>query len=283
MTQTETTLHTMTRAELDIAVEWAATEGWNPGLHDADAFHAADPGGFLLERVDGEPVAVISAVRYGQYFGFIGFYIVKPAFRGRGLGLQIWNAGMARLAGRTIGLDGVVAQQHNYRKSGFELAWNNARYQGVGGGAALLDPSVVSLAGLPVEEVLACDQPFFPDDRSAFLRAWLAMPGIAALGVLDEGRLAGYGVLRPCREGYKMGPLFADSPARAARLFSALQAHTPAGATLFLDVPLANPDAVALATRHGMTVVFETARMYTGSAPDMPLSRLYGVTSFELG
>ena len=28
----------MTRAELELALEWAAEEGWNPGLHDAAAF-----------------------------------------------------------------------------------------------------------------------------------------------------------------------------------------------------------------------------------------------------
>ena len=33
-------------------------------------------------------------------------------------------------AARVIGLDGVVAQQENYRKSGFELAYANIRYGG---------------------------------------------------------------------------------------------------------------------------------------------------------
>jgi hypothetical protein len=29
--------------------------------------------------------------------------------------------------------------------------------------------------------------------------------------------------------------------------------------------------------------VFETARMYKGPPPDEPLSRIFGVTTFELG
>ena len=87
---------------------------------------------------------MISAVRYGSGFGFIGFYIVRPNFRGQGYGLQIWNAAMARLAGRTIGLDGVVAQQDNYRKSGFVLAWNNARFEGLGGGPRPADGAIGS-------------------------------------------------------------------------------------------------------------------------------------------
>ena len=114
------------RSEMGLALDWAAAEGWNPGLADAEPFHAADPGGFLCGWLADEPVALISAVRYGADSGFIGFYIVRPAWRGRGHGLAIWQAAMARLAGRNIALDGVVAQQDNYRRSGFKLAWRGA-------------------------------------------------------------------------------------------------------------------------------------------------------------
>ena len=103
-------ISTASRAEVDIAVDWAAAEGWNPGLGDAEAYYRADPSGFLIGRLHGEPVATISAVRYGD-FGFMGFYIVRPAERGRGLGIAIWNAALRHLEGCTVGLDGVVAQQ----------------------------------------------------------------------------------------------------------------------------------------------------------------------------
>ena len=85
---------------------------------------------FLLGFWEGEPVAAISVVRYDDHFAFLGFYIVKPEMRGRGLGWKIWTAGLAHAGARTIGLDGVVAQQENYRKSGFELAHRNIRYGG---------------------------------------------------------------------------------------------------------------------------------------------------------
>jgi hypothetical protein len=32
-----------------------------------------------------------------------------------------------------------------------------------------------------------------------------------------------------------------------------------------------------------MAPVFETARMYTGHAPDLVLSNVFGLTTFELG
>ena len=278
-----TDIRPMTREELDSAIDWAAAEGWNPGLNDANCFHATDPDGFLLGLVGDEPVATISVVKYGDGFGFLGFYIVKPEFRGQGHGLAIWNAGLNYLRGRTIGLDGVVAQQDNYRKSGFVLACRNVRYQGTSDGVGVANPEVVRLSTLAFEEIDSYDKPFFPDNRSRFLGCWIRQPESTALGILEDGRLAGYGVLRACRSGFKIGPLFADSPVLAERLFLALKAHAPAGTAIFLDTPEVNLAAVELAERYGMKVVFETARMYKGKVPEMPLKRLFGDTTFELG
>ena len=276
-------IHPMTRAELDIGIGWAADEGWNPGLHDADSFHATDPGGFLIGRLDGAPIGMVSAVKYGASFGFIGFYIVRPPWRRQGHGLALWRAAMARLQGRLIGLDGVVAQQDNYRRSGFQLAYNNVRHEGVPQRAASRDPAVRPLAQVPFDELLRYDTAFFPEPRAVFLRHWIAQRGSVALGIQRSGALAGYGVLRPCREAFKIGPLCADDAELADRLLRALVATLPAGARVQLDIPAVNPAASALAAAHALTPVFQTARMYTGSAPHLALERLYGVTTFELG
>jgi hypothetical protein len=139
------------------------------------------------------------------------------------------------------------------------------------------------LSTIPFDELCAYDKPFFPDDRRQFLKCWLDLPESWAFGILHNRRLAGYGVLRKCRSGHKIGPLFADSPELAERLFLALKSQAPAGASIFLDTPAANAEAVNLAERHKMTVSFETARMYKGRIPYLPTNRLFGVTTFELG
>ena len=274
---------TMSRDELALAIDWAAQEGWNPGLHDAASFHAADPEGFFVGELAGEPVAAISVVKYGAAFAFLGLYIVLPPFRGRGFGWTLWQHGMASAGGRQVGLDGVVAQQDNYRKSGFTLAWRNVRYEGAGGRQAPRDARVVPLLTLPFETVLDYDRAFFPSERARFLRAWLQQSGAAAFGFVDGGRLQGYGLVRRCRSGWKIGPLFADSEAIAEALYAALAGHAAVGEPVFLDLPEPNAAANALARRHGMKMVFETARMYTGTAPSVPMERMYGVTTFELG
>lgn len=107
MTEQKYLIRTMTAAEIALAVDWAAAEGWNPGHQDADCFYQGDRQGFFVGLLDGEPIATISAVKYNQEFGFIGFYIVKPEYRGQGYGWQIWQRALDYLQGCNIGLDGV--------------------------------------------------------------------------------------------------------------------------------------------------------------------------------
>ena len=273
----------MSREDVEVAISWAAAAGWNPGHHDADCFYVADATGFWMGVLGDEPIATISAVKYSSSFGFLGFYIVKSEYRGQGYGIQLWNAALQTLAGRNIGLDGVAAQQQNYQRSGFQLAYRNIRYEGVGGGEFIENSAIVPLSSLPFTMIANYDRLFFPCDRSQFLRCWINQPDSSALGILHNDRLAGYGVLRACHRGYKIGPLFADQPNLAESLFLALKAHTTANDSIYLDVPELNAAAIKLAEKHNMKTVFETARMYTQCCPDLPYDRLFGVTTFELG
>ncbi|MDP1840651.1 MAG: GNAT family N-acetyltransferase [Reyranella sp.] len=263
--------------------EWAADEGWNPGNTDVLAFHAADPGAFLIGRLDGRPVACISVVRYGAALGFLGFYIARPEARGKGYGIKIWDAGMARLKGRNVGLDGVVAQQHNYKKSGFRLAWNNIRHEGAAPPAA--PPAGVTLVdarAVPFDLLAAYDRRFFPEARDNFLAPWIGLPERAGLVAMKDGELQGFGVIRPCRSASRIGPLYAASPEIAGALVSALAQKTGATAVA-IDVPDRNKAAVTLVEQMGLKPAFETARMYTGVDPAADYAGLFGVTSLELG
>lgn len=271
----------MDRSDADFVIGLAAGEGWNPGLNDADCFYHTDPNGFFIGELDGEPIGCISAVAYGDKFGFIGLYVVRPEYRGRGYGIRLWNSALEYLGDRNIGLDGVLAQQDNYRKSGFRLAYRNVRYEGqaVRGGKY---ENIVSLKSLPFDDVVGYDANIFPARRQEFLRRWISQPGSTALGYVDDGKLKGYGVIRQCLNGHKIGPIFADHEIAAENLCHALS-NTVQGQAIFLDVPEVNSAGVALAKQLEMRPVFETARMYTKEADLSQLYRVYGVTTFELG
>ncbi|TAL82649.1 MAG: hypothetical protein EPN62_04105 [Candidimonas sp.] len=166
----------MRRDELDFAVGLAANEGWNPGVHDADAFFATDPGSI-------------------------------------------------------------------------------ARY----------------------------DRLCFPALRRNFLDVWLNQPGSVALAWRENDRIRGYGAIRRCRDGWKVGPLFADNRLIAESLLLALNRTTTDEEPVYLDVPETNIEAMRLAADLGMHEVFGTARMYNRYQPDIVTERIFGVTTFELG
>ncbi len=273
-------VRTATLDELAIAVRWAAEEGWNPGRNDARCFYAADPEGFFVGLLNDEPVATISAVVYDDTFAFAGFYIVRPDLRMHGFGRSMRRAATRHLGSRTVGLDGVLAQEASYKKYGFKSEYHNIRHEGVGGGDA--PKAIVPLSGVEFESLVAYDAPLFATRRPAFLRAWIDQPGAGAVAAVKDGELAGYGVLRPCITGFKIGPLFADDESTAEALFLAMCAKAP-GQPVFLDIPEGNSAALALARRHAMRPMFETVRMYNHDAPPLPLGRIYGVTTFELG
>jgi hypothetical protein len=261
------TIRTLTRAEVETLVGWAASEGWNPGLADSPAFHAADPEGFLGAFVEGEFVAGISAVAYDETFGFIGLYICHPAHRGQGHGKAVWDAGMARLGNRTIGLDGVPAQQGNYRSMGFEPAYDTIRMTGrprhLGADAA----SVGS-----VGQIAPIDSAIFPAVRTAFLAEWIKPPRRVLM--LDGG----YGAVRQCVTDHKIGPLFAPDPDTALRLLGALTTET-----VSIDVPVAQLAFLKALADAGFTESFSTTRMYRGPTLGPAPAQVFGITSLELG
>src|SRR5438477_1977488 len=156
------TIRPMRADEVALATDWAAAEGWNPGLSDAPCFATVDAEGFLIGELDREPAATISCVNYDDRFAFLGFYIVRPDLRGRGFGLRLWQAAIAHAGGRTIGLDGVVAQQDNYRKSGFRLAYRNVRYGGRVAAPGAVSRSLAPLADVPLAIIAADDATGFP-------------------------------------------------------------------------------------------------------------------------
>jgi GNAT superfamily N-acetyltransferase len=147
-------IRSLSRKELDTAVEWAAAEGWNPGLHDADVFWATDPDGFLGAELNGELVATGSVVSYAGQYGFMGFFIVRPDLRGQGIGTRLWlhrrDHLRARLSpGAAIGMDGVFAMQDWYAKGGFTFSHRNLRMQGIGA-AGCYGSDIVPVSAVPV-------------------------------------------------------------------------------------------------------------------------------------
>jgi Acetyltransferase (GNAT) domain/Acetyltransferase (GNAT) family len=286
MTSDDMHIRRMTRDELDKLVEWAAREGWNPGLDDAEVFWNTDPDGFVAAEISGELIGGGSIVAYGKRYGFMGFFIMRPDCRGLGLGDRLWNERKRRLlarldVGAAIAMDGVFSMQEYYARGGFCFVCRDLRFEGRG--MKVPHPEgIVEASSVPFESIDVYDRRHFPAARSEFLRSWLQRRGGHALAVVKGDAICGYGVMRPCRTGYKIGPLFAANANVADQLLAALGSRVR-GEPIFLDVPEINRDALVLVARHNMKEVFGCARMVLGPIPKLPDAEIFGVTTFELG
>lgn len=281
--QGQTQWKIMSRAEVAVAVEWAAREGWNPGLNDADCFFNTDSRGFLMAESNGVPEGVISAVAYDQDFGFVGFFIVRPDCRGRRVGLVLGQAALEYLGDRNIGLDGVENKIRNYERMGFSLVCPNYRYEGITFPYTVEERHVVDIGKLERSRILRYDRECFPADRRGFLQGWFSMPESRSLACVEDEMLKGYATIRRCVTGYKIGPLFADDEEAADCLFRAMLRAVKPNEPVFLDIPGNNPLAKQLVDRYHMKTVFGTARMYNKGEPVLAVGKIYGITSFELG
>lgn len=274
------------REQLDIIIGWAADEGWNPGINDAEVFWNTDPDGFYGVMKDDELIASGSVVSYNAEYGFMGFFIVKPEYRGSGLGRELWIKRKEILLSRlrkdaTIGMDGVVDMQEFYAKGGFKLAYKDMRMEGMGKGYELSE-DISLIDENDFMEVNKYDAECFGFDRSTFLSGWLKQSNGMAFKYKNRNNVAGIAVIRKAMNGYKIGPLFADDFSVAEKLFEACS-DSAKGEKLYLDIPTLNKEAVALAKQCGLEPCFECGRMYHGKPINVPLEKTFGVTTFELG
>ncbi|WP_245749102.1 GNAT family N-acetyltransferase [Jannaschia pohangensis] len=268
----------MSLDDLAGVLDWAAAEGWNPGLDDAAAFFAADREGFFLKEIDGAPVAAVSVVNHSPNFAFLGLYLCRADARGQGFGMEVWRAGLAHAGNRCIGLEGVPAQQGNYVRSGFAPIGRTVRYKG-----SLPATGVAARTAPDVDGLLAADRAATGIDRARFARAWFTdteTRRTICLSPSDPG--AGFATVRKCRDGVKIGPFQAVTEADAMTLLTGAAAIFGAG-TVAVDVPETAPDLARLLAGLGFAPVFETASMYFGRPPQGRPPPFQACATLELG
>lgn len=282
------TIRNLTQSEVRQLVQWADNEGWNPGVDDASLFWNLDSEGYLGIEVENQMIGGGAIIKHNPMFGFMGLFIVDPEFRGKGLGTNLWFARRDRLLDRldqngTIGLDGVDAMVAFYEKGGFKQYTRHRRFELTTPPAASSIPAEVhDLKELEFKEVQKLDRQCFPGDRTGYLKSWIHNAGHISLGITDGTTVTGFGVMRPCQTGWKIGPLFADDIFIADRLFLEF-CQRAKSSPIYLDIPDNNPAAKELCKRHQMEEVFGCERMYLGSVPELANHKVFGITTLEVG
>ncbi|MCV6822933.1 MULTISPECIES: GNAT family N-acetyltransferase [Halocynthiibacter] len=248
-------------------IDWAADEGWNPGVDDAEAFWSTDKHGFFVARIAREMVAAVSVVNHDDHVAFLGLYLCRPEFRGQGIGFALWKHGLEHAGTRCIGLDGVLAQEANYETSGFVKHGSVLRLQGRIPGCSMEQARLVN-AMHDGETVTRLDATATGYDRGQFLDQWVfnATPSRKTVVLETPGTLSGFATARACLEGIKVGPIVAKSTDDALVLLSAAASNF-SSELVTVDIPSRQKALLEALEKMGFTSSFQTAHMFRGRAP----------------
>lgn len=275
--------------ELKMIMSWAAREGWNPGKYDFISYFSLGANAYLLLCLDDKPVGSISLVQYSKEFAFIGLFIIDPAYRLQGWGKTLWNEALKRLEFcSSIGLYAVPAQVSRYRASDFKDSHSNRRWSKNSPLKTEDTSHLINTAKNPYlmfSKLCEYDRSVFKHSREKLLQSMLSLPQTCAFVSFNEsGEVNGYGVVRPCESGFRIGPLYADDIESAQVLCRVLLAKVP-GEKIILDSPVTNRFGITFAEYFGLEHVSsaDTVAMFKGNQPESKEERCYGLASLEIG
>lgn len=291
-------MRTMTHEDLKLVMGWACEENWNVGKHDVTPYYKADPEGYKLLLLDNEPIGSISIVKHSNDFAFIGLFIIRKEYRNQGHGTYLFNAAITHLKERlsakaNIGLYAVPKEITRYQKFGFKDIFKNNQWSVTAPGKTAAETKSSSIAEISslFHEVVEYDKGIFSAPRDVLLTHLLKMPGTTAFAHIKENKIVGYGIIRLCQAGYRIGPLYANSFCSAKILLEDLLnsiATSKEMMSVTLDMPECNKFTHALAEYFNLTQVPEndTQAMFKEVLPEAlseNIDKNYAVCSLELG
>jgi hypothetical protein len=272
-----------TLSEMPLVCRLAEIEGRNPGINDAGLLFQFDPDGMFIAVSENEIVGSISAVSYGNDFGFVGLHFILPQFQQTPLADKLLEVALQRLPERNIGTNCYENQIDYYSPHGFKPYYKIAVYQGVADGTMPPMDTIVSPFMHPFSLISDLEKKYFPYDRKKLIMPWLNQPQSLLLAKLEHDVFSGYGLFLPAVQGFRISPLVAENLETAEQLLTSLVGHLVQGSLFFIDLPEENKDAVHLAEKMNMKKIAEYLRMYTQSDSNVSLKNIYSFTHYELG
>jgi len=227
-------------------------------------------------------VGGISAVHYDDDYVFIGNHFVLPPYRGSGIGTAIWEYALALAGDKTIGASGLSDGREFYEDYGFESTSNIIQYGGVMFAEARLSDDIYSAQDIDIRYLVRYDASRFGTHREKFIRAWLDTVVMDGVCLLKEGSIQGWGCLRRCRRGWRLGPVFAEKYEYAEEIVRHLAMKTYTE-WVFIDLPQNNVQAIRLAFAMGMTPLGARIRVVRGDRVSEPLDQIFGFTTLDIG
>lgn len=285
----------MEKKDLEMVMNWCKEEEWNVGKYDAAAYYTLDPKGHFLFLLDEQPVGAISIVRYSSQLLAIGPFIVKKEYRNKGYGAQIWQHAIELLENNSNAsacLYSVPTQISRYASSGFKKDFHIQRWQKSfvkkTSNVEKTTEGLKQINSISIESIIEYDQSIFPASRKKLLAKFIQNEHIVGFASTDDnGKITGFGLIRPCIQGYRIGPLYADHIENAQKLFQILLDKANS-CPVFIDAPSYNPYIANFTSFFNLDRVPEadTVAMFRGEVPASLRAnshKNYTICSLEVG
>ena len=265
------TLRQMTETDMTFAHRMRDLAGWNQRIQDWRRLLEHDPQGGVVAEWEGELAGTATTTTYSKDLAWIGMVLVDPDLRRRGIGNALLRHCIDHLlrSGVTcIKLDATPLGKTVYGPLGFLEEWNLSRW-GTTQVAAVAREAVLGASGpQPLSSRdIACvadiDTSAFGAARNRML-SMLATQSETRVLRDGDGRIRGYGMLRPGSRAYYLGPLVALDEASGNALAENLLNGIPER-PVYWDIPDANPAAIRIAQRYGLQHQRTLTRMYLGN------------------
>ena len=271
--------------------EWMAQDqpnSWAIGLQDMPLYSLIDPNGCITGKINNKLVINLCALNYNDSYSFIGAFWSDPSCRGRGLGSQVFSAGIRHCGARTIGLYAAPKLVHFYERYGFRSVGTMGFYTLQKNSVLTTSQRshIVALDKIPFEILIDFDSKFFPFERSKFLAAWIKQKDVLSVAFVENDVLKGYGVLRSCYNSshFRLGPLFCDTVDVAVVIMAELMSRLNEDALVFFESLCANPNENSFVEQIGAEKDEEVASvMWRGQEPSFRVDGVFAVTAGDIG
>jgi GNAT superfamily N-acetyltransferase len=293
---------TSNEEELKEVMSWAADEGWNVGKNDAQAYYKAFPTGCKLLLKDNIPIGAIFVADFSAEFTFIGLFVVKKEYRGMGYGKELWNEAMRHIESGNGGLYAVPMQIERYMASGFNSVCKIQRWSTIApsfSGSSSIKKSnneenekesILPLSKANIKSICNYDATMFPS-RYSLLKAMIKMQDTFGFVIRKSNTISGYGLIRRCQTGFRIGPLYASDFGFAKELtIKLMEKIAGSQEPIIFDTPPPSQNHFI-----GLFADFfnlqrntedDTEEMFKGKAPkeiDEAIKETYAICSLELG
>jgi ribosomal protein S18 acetylase RimI-like enzyme len=274
------TIDVMTTEDIPFAIAMTDYEKWGNIPSDFARLIAHEPEGCFVAREGKTRTGMITTTSSSDY-GFMGSLIVKPEYRGRGIGKALMMKGLACLRAKGvkfIELDATFEGVPLYRKLGFRDKYLSLRMRRPATGRPVEAPPSLEHS---VDEVLAFDRRHFGFDRSRLMRSFVD-DFSESIHVSGADEIDGYAITFPRAGNLRaIGPIVALSDDIAESLLADIVAHNEDH-----DLTLGLPETADNFTRTLLSQGFEyrepSLRMYLGEKREYE-SFVYAIVSPEKG